>query len=40
MYRAMHRVGIGTLCFAVKYSNISINILYLIFYGGLLCVKN
>ncbi len=40
MYRAMHRVGIGTLCFVVKIIYISFNIPYWIFEGGLLCAEN
>ncbi len=37
MYYARHRIVMGTLCLAVKKFCISINNIYLIFEGGLLC---
>ena len=40
MYYAKHRVEREILCFAVKYCYISIENPYLLFEGGLLCVKD
>ncbi len=40
MYYVRHRAGMGTLYFAVKIFCISINKIYLVFEGGLLCIKS